>query len=85
MTFFKIRAVVDTREPKAVLMATNIRSAILLPSSLWETYGQQLPNIYIEILLFSVFESELNDVIPVVYTSVAGCRIIGTYVKYNAR
>jgi hypothetical protein len=26
----------------------------------------------------SVFESELNDVIPVVYTSVAGCRIIGT-------
>ena len=26
---------------------------------------------------FSVFESELNDVIPVVYTSVAGCRIIG--------
>lgn len=26
---------------------------------------------------YSVFESELNDVIPVVYTSVAGCRIIG--------
>ena len=26
---------------------------------------------------FSVFESELNDVVPVVYTSIAGCRIIG--------
>ena len=28
-------------------------------------------------MIFSVFESELQDVIPVVYTSVAGCRIIG--------
>merc|ERR1712025_1193286 len=26
---------------------------------------------------YSVFESELQDVIPVVYTSIAGCRIIG--------
>ena len=31
-------------------------------------------------VLLSVFESELNDVIPVVYTSVAGCRIIGTII-----
>jgi len=26
---------------------------------------------------FSVFESELSDTIPVIHTSVAGCRIIG--------
>ena len=25
---------------------------------------------------YSVFESELNDVIPVVYTSIAGCRYV---------
>lgn len=28
-------------------------------------------------MLFSVFESELSDTIPVIHTSVAGCRIIG--------
>lgn len=26
---------------------------------------------------YSVFESELSDTIPVIHTSVAGCRIIG--------
>ena len=26
---------------------------------------------------YSVFEGELSDVIPVVHTSIAGCRIIG--------
>lgn len=29
------------------------------------------------IFLHSVFESELSDTIPVIHTSVAGCRIIG--------
>jgi hypothetical protein len=27
--------------------------------------------------IFSVFERELSDIIPVVHTSIAGCRIIG--------
>jgi len=32
---------------------------------------------------YSVFESELNDVIPVVYTSISDCRIIGRMVVGN--
>ena len=31
----------------------------------------------LQLVFISVFESELQDVIPVVYTSIAGCRIIG--------
>ena len=31
----------------------------------------------------SVFESELQDVIPVVYTSIAGCRILGRMTAGN--
>ena len=30
---------------------------------------------------YSVFEGELSDVIPVVHTSIAGCRIIGESVN----
>jgi len=36
-----------------------------------------MENKPLNVLIFSVFESELQDVIPVVYTSIAGCRIIG--------
>lgn len=28
-------------------------------------------------MIFSVFEAELGDAIPVVHASIAGCRIIG--------
>ena len=28
-------------------------------------------------MIFSVFEGELSDAIPVVYSSIGGCRIVG--------
>ena len=31
----------------------------------------------IDIIFFSIFESELAETIPVVHASIAGCRIIG--------
>lgn len=36
-------------------------------------------------VLYSVFESELADVIPVVHTSIAGTRIVGRLTAGNRR
>ena len=37
----------------------------------------ELMTVVLHFLCYSVFESELSDTIPVIHTSVAGCRIIG--------
>lgn len=37
-----------------------------------------MSSIYLGLYLLSVFEGELAESIPVVHTSIGGCRIIGT-------
>jgi translation initiation factor 6 len=44
------------------------------PSLIWVV--EHVP-IQFQLFLFSVFESELAEVMPVIFTSIAGCRVIG--------